>query len=317
MPRRRLGKKLFKSLLPILLVLLLALVLSLASILYGITRPPRRQYLVTPQSFSEISGSALKVTDETWRNSDGTTARGWLLRGTPGGPAVVFQHKYGADRSWLFNLGIKLNEATNFTILWPDLRAHGPTPLVSATTFGSREGEDLISAIDFLASQKADGGTPLVGSRVGVYGVELGAYAAIRAARKDQRIQVLVLDSVPGGPDQVVNAAVQEDVGVRYRPVFWLSRNAVRAYLMGRYDNVSSCELISGLSTQRILLLAGANGSDLRNSTIALENCLSNKANVEVKTDLPLTGLTLPSATGEQGEAYDRPVIEFFTKTLN
>ena len=75
MPRRRFGKKLFKSFLPILLVLVLACVIALVSIVYGITRPPRQHYLVTPESFSQISGTALKVTDESWRNRDGTAAR--------------------------------------------------------------------------------------------------------------------------------------------------------------------------------------------------------------------------------------------------
>jgi hypothetical protein len=37
---------------------------------------------------------------------------------------------------------------------------------------------------------------------------------------------------------------------------------------------------------------------------------------VETRTDLPLSGLTLPSATGEEGENYDRPVIDFFVKNL-
>ncbi len=316
MPRRRLGKKLFKSLLPILLVILVAVLLALGSIVYGITRPTRRSYLVTPQSFSQISGSALKVTDETWRNRDGSAARGWLLRGTPGGPAVIFQHKYGADRSWLFNLGIKLNEATNFTILWPDLRAHGMNAPVRSTTFGTREGDDLVSAIDFLASLKGESGAPLVGGRVGVYGVELGAYAAVRAARQDARIQVLVLDSVPRDADDIINAAVHEDVGLQNKPLFWLARAATRVYFLGQYENVTTCELAGGLRTQRVLLLAGAEENNLRKSTIALQECFSNRANVELKTDLPLTGMTLPSATGEQGERYDRPVIDFFATNL-
>ncbi len=81
--QRRFGKKLFKLLLPILLVLVVALVVALGWIVYGITNPPRRSYLVTPQTFSTLSGTgrALKVSDETWRNRDGTSARGWLLRG--------------------------------------------------------------------------------------------------------------------------------------------------------------------------------------------------------------------------------------------
>jgi hypothetical protein len=70
------------------------------------------------------------------------------------------------------------------------------------------------------------------------------------------------------------------------------------------------------LKTQRILLLAGADDGPLRDSTVALQYCFQSQSNVEAKTDLPLTGFTLPSATGEQGEGYDRPVIDFFLKNL-
>lgn len=317
MPRRRLGKKLFKSLLPILLVLAVALLIALASIVYGITRPSRRSYLVTPESFSQISGSALKVTDETWRNRDGSSARGWLLRGTEGAPAVVFLHRYGGDRSWLFNLGVKLNEASNFTILWPDLRGHGLNPPIRSSSFGNREGDDLLAALDFLHSLKGEGQKQLVGNRVGVYGVELGAYAALRAASSDSRIQVLVLDSVPRDPDAIVNAAVRDDVGVSNELLLKLSRAATRVYFLNQYENKSACELASGLKTQRALLLAGKDDGELRNSTIALQSCFPNPANVEAKTDLPLTGFNITSATGEQGENYDRPVIDFFLKNLD
>jgi pimeloyl-ACP methyl ester carboxylesterase len=316
-PRRPVGKKLFKSLLPILLILVVAIFLALAAIVYGITRPPRRPYLVTPQTFADISGSALKVTDETWRNRDGSIARGWLLRGTEGAPVVVFQHRYGGDRSWLFNLGIKLNEATNFTILWPDMRGHGENPTTRSTTFGNLEGEDLLAALDFLSTLKGDRHGKLIGEHVGFYGVELGAYAALRAANRDARVQVLVLDSVPASSDELVNSAVREDVGVDNAILLKLTRFATRVYFVGQYENKTSCELAAGLKHQHILLLAGMDDSYLRGSTVALQRCFPNSANVEAKTNLPLTGFILPSATGEQGELYDRPVIDFFLRNLH
>ena len=129
-PRRRIGKRLIKSFLPIALVIVLAVVGALSFIVYCVSRPEKRPYVVTPDSFSRISGRAIKVTDETWTSPDGSSARGWLLKGAEGAPAVVLQHRYGGDRSWLFNLGVKINETTNFTILWPDLRGHGVDPLV-------------------------------------------------------------------------------------------------------------------------------------------------------------------------------------------
>ena len=313
--RRPLGKKLFKSLLPILVVLAVVVAIALGFIVYGITRPCHRSYLVTPQSFTGISGRVLKVTDETWQNRDGTRARGWLLKGNEGATAVIFLHKYCADRSWYFNLGIKLNEATNFTILWPDLRGHGQDPLTASTTFGNQESEDLLAAIDFLQTLKGDGQSGLVGDRIGVYGVELGAYTALRAAGKDRRIQALVLDSVPRDADDIVDAAVREDVGINNSLLLKLSRMATHSYHMGRFENLTSCDLARSLRGPRVLLLAGADADQLRQSTVQLQTCFASPS-LEVKTDLPLTGFTLPSATGEEGERYDRPVIDFFMKSL-
>lgn len=314
--RRRLGKKLFKSLLPILIILLVALLIALALIVYGITRPPRRSHLVTPQTFAQISGTArsLKVTEENWRNRDGTAARGWLLRGAEGAPAVVFLHRYGGDRSLLFNLGMKVNEATNFTILWPDLRGHGLNPPVNWTSFGSREGDDVLAALDFLRSLKGESRNQLIGEAFGIYGVELGAYAALRAASKDESVRVLVLDSVPRDQNDLVDGAVRGDVRVSTMALILPARVATRLYFLGQYDNKNSCALAAGLGTRRVLLLAGEDDSYLRDSTKSLERCFPN---VEAKTDLPLSGFTLPSATGEQGESYDRPVIDFFVKNLH
>ncbi|MFN2492169.1 MAG: alpha/beta hydrolase family protein [Pyrinomonadaceae bacterium] len=314
--RRPLGKKLFKSLLPILFILVVALVVALGYIVYGISRPPRSAYLVTPQTFEQISGSALKVTDEHWQNRDGTPARGWLLRGVEGAPAVILLHRYGTDRSSLFNLGIKVNEANNFTILWPDLRGHGLNPPVDWTSFGTHEENDVLAALDFLRTLKGANQNRLIGDRVGVFGVELGAYAAMRAASHDPTIKVLVLDSVPRDSNELIDAAVSNDLSLNNKILMSLTRAATRAYFLGHLENKSSCDLANALSAQRVLLLAGLDDGYLRESTKSLGACFPQKGNVELKTDLPLTGFTFPSATGEQGEAYDRPIIDFFVTNL-
>jgi hypothetical protein len=317
MPSRRpLGKKFLKSLLPILLVLAVALFLVLAFIVYGVTRPPRRPYLVTPKDFSEISGPVLKVTEESWLNRDSTQARGWLLRGAEGAPAVVLAHRYGADRSWLFNLGVKINETTNFTILWPDLRGHGLAPTVNWTSFGAREGDDILAALDFLRMLKTQRGGQLVADHVGLYGVELGAYASLNAARGNTKVRVLVLDSVPRNADEILQAAIQNDLGISIQPLPSLTRAAVRIYFLGGYQNTSACELAASLPGRHVLLLSGHDAGYLRDATADLARCFQDRANLEVKTDLPLTGFKLPSATGEEGERYDRQVIDFLDRML-
>lgn len=315
-PRRRIGKRLVKSLLPIVFVIGLAFVASLSFIVYCVTRPARRPYVVTPEGFARISGRALKVTDETWTNRDARRARGWLLKGAEGAPAVVLLHRYGGDRSWLFNLGVKINETTNYTILWPDLRGHGENPLIRWTSLGAREGDDLLAAIEFLQTLKSDNQKKLVGESLGVYGVELGAYSALKAASQDNRIKVLVLDSLVNSPDELLNAAVSNCVAIDSGFVHALSRAAMKIYMLGFYESIPGCDFAKSVRDQRVLLLSGAEAGRLRDATAAMQSCFPNPENVQARIDLPLSGFSLPSATGEQGEAYDRVVIEFFDSNL-
>ena len=316
-PRRRIGKRLVKSFLPIALVIVLAILGALSFVVYCVSRPAKRPYVVTPESFSRISGRAIKVTDETWANADGRNARGWLLKGAEGAPAVVLLHRYGGDRSWLFNLGVKINETTNFTILWPDLRGHGENPLIRSTSLGVREGDDLLSAITYLRGLKTEGQKTLVGESIGVYGVELGAYSALKAARNEPQIKVLVLDSVMMSPTDLLHTAVSSCVGLDNGLVQSFSRVAMKAYMLGGYDDSTACEFATVIKDQKVMLLSGADAGALRDATAALPKCFPSAVNVEVRTDLPLSGYGLPSVTGEQGEAYDRVVIEFFARNLH
>jgi pimeloyl-ACP methyl ester carboxylesterase len=314
--RRRTGRRLLKALLPFALLLVLAIGGAMWWIANGVTHPPRRAYLVTPEKFRLISDRGLKVTDEAWTNRDGTKARGWLLRGAEGAPAVVLLHRYGADRSWLLNLGVKINEATNFTVLWPDLRGHGENPPIAATTLGTRESDDTLAALDYLRSLKTAQTRPLVGNNAGVYGVELGAYAALAAAGRDTKVRALALDSVPASPDDILRSATQSRIGMTNGLVNLLARGGTRAFLLGNYGNVAACMEASHVTGARVLLLSGADAGQLQASTIALAQCFPDKSSVEAQSDLPLTGFNLASATGERGEAYDRRVIDFFDKTL-
>jgi pimeloyl-ACP methyl ester carboxylesterase len=315
-PRRRFGKRLVKSLLPIALVIVLVFVGVLSFIVYCVTRPAKHPYVVTPESFSRISGRAIKVTDENWTNLDGSHARGWLLKGAEGAPAVVLLHRYAGDRSWLFNLGVKINEATNFTILWPDMRGHGESPVVRWASLGVRDGDDLLAALKYLRSLKTEGQRALVGESFGVYGVELGAYSGLKAAHSEPAIKVMVLDSVVRSPDEMLSTAVASCVSMDNSMVQYFSRVAMKFYMLGGYDNTDACEFARSIRDQRVLLLSGAEAGKLRDDTAALQTCFPMAGNVEMRTDLPLSGFSLPSATGEQGEAYDRVVIEFFARNL-
>ena len=280
-----------------------------------VAHPPRHPYLVTPDKYFV----PIKATDEHWRNDDGTEARGWLLRGAEGAPAVVLLHSYGADRSWLLNLGVKINETTNYTVLWPDLRGHGENAPVSTTTFGTREAADVRAAVSFLRGLKTPQGRTLTTARIGLYGVELGAYAALlysSEANGDERPRALVLDSLPVAPDALLHAVLKERTGMDGQFVQKLAGFGARFYYLGSYGNAPSCTLAASLTDARALLLTGTDAGYLRDSTIAIARCFPKQAQVELISDLPLTGRNIAAAPGEQGEAYDRRVIEFLDRSL-
>lgn len=315
-PRRRTGRKALTALLPILLLLVLAVVCLTAWLVYSATRPPRRAHLVTPEQFLRLSDRGLRATEETWANHDGTHARGWLVRGAEGSPAILLLHGYGADRSWLLNLGVKINETTNMTVLLPDLRGHGQEPPVAASSFGWMEADDALAALEYLRGLKSPQGRALAGHGVGVYGVEVGAYAALAAARRDTSVRAVVLDSVPDNPDDVLAGAIRDRTGFDNRLMLALARFGTRVYFAGRYKADSSCTLAEGLGDRQALLLSGEGAGRLKQTTETLANCFPTRANVETHTDLLLTGLTLASASPEQDEAYDRRLIDFFDRAL-
>ncbi|HEY0083290.1 MAG TPA: hypothetical protein VGB61_10900 [Pyrinomonadaceae bacterium] len=319
--RRKPGRRLLKALLPVALLLVLGVGAGLLFIVHTIARPVTHPYLVTPETFPAYSARGLRVNEERWNNADGTEARGWLLRGAEGAPAVVLLHRYGADRSWLLNLGIKINEATNCTILWPDLRGHGENPKIAHTSFGVRETADVATAVSFLRNLKTvQGQRPLVGERFGFYGVELGAYAALAASARQpegEQVRALVLDSIPASPDELLLNAASERSGFDNALLNLLIRAAARIYFLGGYENESACDLAARLQGRRVLLVSGQDAGKLRDSTRALAQCFSTSPPAKLQADLPVTGFTASSATGEQGETYDRLVIEFFSQAFN
>lgn len=314
--RRTVGKRTRRTLLPVLALMLFALVGISAWLVYAATHPPLRSYVVTPERLQRLSERGLSVTEEGWTNEDGTPARGWLLRGQQSAPAVIFLHPYGGNRSYFLNLGIKLNETTNFTVLWVDARGHGATEANGASSFGIREASDVASAITFLRTLTTRNSEPLVGADVGIYGVEMGAYSALLAAAHNPNVRALALDSVPQAPGELLRSAVAARTGFDNPLLYALAEAGARLYLAGDFPGTSACAVASSLSNQRILLLAGADAPKLQSATEQLQSCFSPQVQIEAHTELLLTGTHIASAAALEAETYDRRVIDFFNRTL-
>ena len=128
---------------------------------------------------------------------------GWFFPGLMGAPTIVLCHGYGSSRGELLTLVSALQDH-QYNVFVFDFVAHGANDGI--TTFGYREADELRAAIDELAKR-----SDLDAARFGLWGYNLGAYAAVREAENDKRVRALVLDSVYDSPEQMVKIGVERE----------------------------------------------------------------------------------------------------------
>lgn len=314
---KRFLRSFYRLLLPTVILVVLAMVASSIWLLYQVSNPPKAAYLITPDKYGRLSSRAAQVTEEGWMNRDGSPARGWLLRGAEGAPAVILVHRYGADRSWVLDLGVKLNEATNYTVLMPDGRAHGENPLARKTTFGGDEAEDMSAAIEYLGNlQNSARNSALTNREVGIYGVEIGAFAGLVAASKSENVKALALDSVPESSNALLASVIEKKFPFASGLTSRIAAGGTYLfYIQDNYDREPVCQVAKSVANRKILLLAGSNAPDYQESTRSLQNCLPADG-TQANLDLAFSNYGLNVASLEQKAIYDQRVIEFFKQAM-
>lgn len=314
----RLLKSITRLILPVIVLIALCVAAASVWLVHETAHPAHAAYLVTPQVYGMLSARGAQITEESWTNRDGTSARGWLLRGAQNSPAVILLHRYGANRSHVLNLGVKLNEATNFTVLMPDHRGHGQDPSVNYTSFGGCEADDTIAAIEFLKTLKTPEQFPLAGNEFGLYGLEMGSLAALAAATRVDGVKALALDSVPQSADSVLASTVAKRFPFGSGITSRFAQLGTRPYFFeGCYRRETSCELAKTLAGRKVMLLGGVDAPEFQESTSRLSKCFPSGTMVESKTDLSPSGYGIMNASLELSESYDQRVIDFFRLALD
>ena len=128
---------------------------------------------------------------------------GWFFPGVRRGPTIVLCHGYESSRGELLTLVSALQDHQYNAFVF-DFAAHGSNAGIS--TLGYRETDELHTAIDILAARD-----DLDPTRFGLWGYNLGAYAALRETEGDKRIRALVLDSVYDQPKEMVKVGVERN----------------------------------------------------------------------------------------------------------
>src|SRR5258708_48416 len=189
--------KLLTALLAVAFFAVLATTAIAGFLVYRIVKPQRTSTDISMESFPgrpEIVGFSVAGLGKR---------EGWFFPGLRGAPTIVLCHGYESSRGELLTLVSALQDH-QYNVFVFDFAAHGVNPGI--TTFGYREADEVRAAIDVLAVRN-----DVDAARFGLWGYNLGAYAALREAENDKRIRALVLDSVYDEPKEMVKVGVERN----------------------------------------------------------------------------------------------------------
>jgi uncharacterized protein len=294
---RRWYTKLFTIIMALLFFSLVATLVIASVLTYWIVKPQRTSSEINMASFPGRP-------DEVDFQVAGLGGRkGWFFPGLRGAPTIILCHGYQSSRGELLTLVSALQDH-QYNVFVFDFAAHGSN--AGITTFGYKEADEVRAAIDTLASRN-----DVDPSRFGVWGYNLGAYAALREAEKDPRVKALVLDSVYDYPKQMVKIGV-EKTGVGGFPMMVKSAQTTFEWMNYGYkgDPPLSARL-RALNGVPILFIEAADDPEL--STVTREMFLKAPEPREQAIIAHGNFVNLPD---DEKRTYENRVVTFFLARL-
>jgi pimeloyl-ACP methyl ester carboxylesterase len=185
-----------------------------------------------------------------------------------------------------------------------DFDIHGSSP--GNSTLGFREVRELSSAVSMLA-ERGD----VDRSRFGLWGTNMGGYAALSVSETDPRIRALVAESVYDRPQDMVRLLVARD-GLDSLPL--LSRFAEKGFLWLNYSTRDTPALSSRMSRLAGVpkLFVEANDSPgLINPTHRLFNL-----SPEPKQEVLLSHGNYAGMLDDEKRSYENRLVTFFIANL-
>jgi hypothetical protein len=299
----RYPRRWYTKLLVVVLTLFFFVALATAAIAgvltYWIVKPQRTSSEINMASFPgrpdevEFTVAGLKPSDR----------KGWFFPGLRGAPTIILCHGYQSSRGELLTLVSALQDH-QFNVFVFDFAAHGAND--GTTTFGYREADEVRAAIDIISKR-----TDVDPARFGLWGYNLGAYAALREAEKDPRVHALVLDSVYDYPKQMVKIGV-EKTGVGGFPLMVKSAQTTFEWLNYGYkgDPPLSAKL-KALAGVPILFIQANDDPELGSITRAM----FMKA-PEPREQAIIAHGNFANLPEEEKRTYENRVVSFFLTRL-
>src|SRR5579884_3878637 len=175
-----------------------------AFVVYSIVTPRSRSQPIDLANFpghpEEVSYSA----------ADLGARDGWFFPGLKSAPTILLCPGYGQGREEFLPLATALQEQGYNVLL---VQFTGSSSKGVDTTLGYTEVQELRAALSTLAER-----TDIDQNRFGLWGTNLGSYAALSLAESDPRVRAIAVESVYDRPQELLRILVS-NYGIGSLPV--------------------------------------------------------------------------------------------------
>jgi len=286
--------KVFSGLFALILFCFVAVTSVSGFLIYQMVRPTR-----TPNSF-DLTVMMGHPTSLSFPLADGTSREGWFFPGQRGAPTIIVAHGYREQRADVLTLVTALQEQ-QFNAFLFDFAGHGTSPGV--TTLGYKETGELRSAVQTLSTR--DDVDP---KRFGLWGANMGGYAALRLATSDPRIGAVAVDNAYADPRDMVQVQVSRS-GLTALPGVSLFSDAGFRLLnfSFRHEPPIRIEMTQGLPK---LFIESDDQSRLSDLVVRLFN------NAPEPKQLLRYRLSYADMSDEDRKNYENQMVNFFLQSL-
>jgi pimeloyl-ACP methyl ester carboxylesterase len=296
-PARIQIEKFFRTVFPAVAILAVGILIILSFFVYKISYPG-----ITPESVNP-SHYLLPSLDVLVSPTKGKMIPAWWIPGLKGAPGIILAPGYGMCRSDALSLAVPLHE-DGFNLLVFDQRGSGAEPR-GASTLGLTETEDMTGAIEYLQARPES--NP---KRIGIWGVDISALAALRAASETPEVRAIAVDSAFEAPLDFMSHQIADDFGIDNRLA---QLGCYQIFRMVHIRNISTSTRIplEKLSDKSVLFIKGENRKQLGLLTTGMYDSLKpQKEMISFKTS------RIHLMSGEDLKNYDRQVVNFFHLNL-
>jgi len=289
---------LIKIVLPTAVILGIFILAVPIVIFYKVSHPGPYEEPLTP-SYYLVQSSDIRAT-----SSDGTEINGWWITGQPGAAGIVLSPGYGMSRSDVLSLAAALNKE-GFNILIYGQRGSGATTRKTCT-FGLKESEDILTAVQFVQSRPESDRT-----RVGIWGVDVGAYSALRTPAAVPEVRAIAADSAFESAYDFLDLMIEEEYGLTYRPLQYGCRQILNLICIGTESPEGSELPVESYSDCALLFITGENRKKLGHLTTALYDKVPSKKEI-----ISFETSRIHMMKGKEFQDYDRQITDFFLQNL-